>query len=286
VGIGAGAFFSKNLAAPVHDIIENINGLESGQVLKKKKTDGIFTSVFDSLDKLKIRLMSADTERKNAENQRKEWITNVSHDMKTPLSTVKGYAELLMEDGYEISDAERKKYAEKIRNHAETIEKLIEELKFGRLLEDGKIKTQKEEIDLCKLLRECGSEIPFSEKENRLRLEFEKEPMYVTVDKQLMKRCFMNIIGNALVHNNGNAAITILCSQAEKTSIKICDNGKGMERDELSNIFDRYYRGKGAKKTAGSGLGLAIAKEIVQAHDGSITVESEVGKGTIFTITL
>jgi signal transduction histidine kinase len=96
----------------------------------------------------------------------------------------------------------------------------------------------------------------------------------------------MNIIGNALVHNNGNAAITILCSQAEKTSIKICDNGKGMERDELSNIFDRYYRGKGAKKTAGSGLGLAIAKEIVQAHDGSITVESEVGKGTIFTITL
>lgn len=287
VGLCAGLFFSRNISAPVNDIIECINGLETDQVYQKRdRNDSIFQSVFDSLDKLQLRLESADVERKHAEEQRAEWITNISHDIKTPLSTINGYAEIMADDEYTISDAERKRYSGKILKNTEVIQSLIEELKFGRMLETGGIKVQKEEVNLCRLLKDCCNDIPANLRAGSVTFDFEREAVYAQIDKQLMRRCLMNIISNAIIHNNSRVDIMIKCYQTEHTVIEISDNGKGMPHEELDNVFKRYYRGTSSKEIAGSGLGLAIAKEIVMAHGGDISVKSEEGKGCVFTISL
>lgn len=287
IGILSGVLFSKNLSNPVNDIIENINRLEADGTCKYVNYENlIFQPVFNSLEKLQLRLTGADRERRNAENQRREWITNISHDIKTPLSTINGYAEIMMDKNYEISDIERYQYSEKIIGSVHTIMGLLEELKFGRLLENGEVKLQKEEINVCKLLKECCDNLPADYRGKNIIFDFRQEPIYVSMDKQLMIRCFTNIISNAIIHNENNADIVIQCYREDRTIVKISDNGKGMDAEEVEKIFQRFYRGKSSKEIEGSGLGLSIAKEIVNAHNGDIIVESKKGKGTVFTISL
>lgn len=286
-GIGAGLFFSRNISVPVNEIIENINNLESDKDYKREKNnDKIFNSVFESLDRLQLRLSGADIERKNAEKQRNEWISNISHDMKTPLSTINGYAEIMADDDYEISDEERKKYSEKIVKNVEIIKNLIDELKFGRLLENGEIRLHKEEVNICRFLRECCEDIPQDNEKSHIKFEFQDETIYVMIDRQLMRRCLVNIICNAIIHNNNNVQITIKCYKKDKIIIEIIDNGRGMSKDEIDKVFKRYYRGKTSKESVGSGLGLAIAKEIVEIHNGKVLVESKEGEGSKFILVL
>ena len=284
-GICAGVIYSKNISSPVNDIIEEINCLEADAEYNKKKCKNtIFQSVFDSLEKLKLRLISADKERKDAEKQRQEWITNISHDMKTPLSAIRGYAELMEDEEYEISDAERRKYSKKIIHQSDTIKSLIDELKFGRLLENGDIQLHREEVNLYQLLKECCDDIPVTVAQNCFSFSFADTPVYANVDRHLMKRCLQNIICNALIHNNKQVDVLIKCYWKNKAVIEIHDNGKGMSEEELKKIFERYYRGKSSKEISGSGLGLAIAKQIVESHGGEISVKSIVDKGTTFFI--
>lgn len=282
----SGYIFSQSIAQPVNVIIEDINKLEVGCDLEEKKENKIFQPVFDSLVRLKLRLNSVEKERRNIEEQRKEWIVNISHDMKTPLSSIKGYAEIMENDEYPVSTDEMHQYSQTIIRNADAIKNLIDELKFSRLLEDGEIKLQKDEINICTLLKECCEEIPSEFNEGNIKYDFEEELIYAFVDRELMRRCFVNIICNAIVHNSYQVDIVIGCKKSDKVIVKIADNGCGMSKVEQENIFNRYYRGKNSKNTNGSGLGLAIAKEVVIAHGGNIRVESEEGKGSTFIISI
>lgn len=287
-GFFAGIIFLKNISKPVSEIIQKINmiEMEENDFGRENKDETIFKTVFDSLEKLHLRLLSVDAERRKVEKQRDEWIANISHDLKTPLSTIQGYAEIMEAEDYEITDEERKLYSKKILKNTNIIKSLVEELKFGRLLKNGEINLQKEEVNICSLVRECCDNIPIHYGECKISFDFEREIVYAMIDKQLMRRCFMNIICNALIHNNGNVDIVIKCYQTEKINIAIIDNGKGMSKDEKDNIFTRYYRGKTSEESVGTGLGLAITKEIICAHHGEINVDSQEGKGSKFVISI
>ena len=285
VGVIAGIIFSKNISEPVNEIVENINYLEQDRDICITNKNNIYMSVFESIKNLKERLLNAEKTREQLEQQRKEWIANISHDMKTPLTTIKGYAEIMSDEEYEISIEERKNYSSKIERNVNVIENLIKDLNFSRLLKEDKIQMKKTKINVCSLLKQCCEDI-YIRYNNVVQFEFSEDEIYVEADENYMRRVFVNVLCNAFIHNGNDVNVLIRCFVKDNVIVEIEDDGKGMSEEELEKIFTRYYRGKASTEVDGSGLGLSIALEIVKAHQGEIAVMSEVGKGTKFTIQL
>lgn len=285
VGAIAGIIFSRSISDPVNEIVENINYLENDGNICITNENNIYISVFESIKNLKERLLRAENTRVQLEQQRKEWIANISHDMKTPLTTIKGYAEIMADEEYEISIEERKNYSAKIERNVNVIENLIKDLNFSRLLKEDKIQMQKTKINICSLLKQCCEDI-YIRYNDIVQFEFSTDDIYIEADENYMRRVFVNILCNAFIHNGNDINVLIRCFVKDNVIVEIEDDGKGMSEDELEKIFTRYYRGKASTEIDGSGLGLSIALEIVKAHQGKIAVMSEVGKGTKFTIQL
>ena len=285
MSILAGIFFSKQISTPIDIMINHINMFKNNELTSRvKPNDDLFKSVFDSLEKLRIKLLSAKNARKQVEVQRNEWIANISHDMRTPLATIRGYAQFMSEERFIISDNERRNYSGIIIKNSDNINLLINELKFSRQLNNGEIILNKESVNVCALLKECGKEITIVDNSS-LNYVFETDEIYVEIDKDLIKRCLMNIISNAFIHNE-KVNVVIKCYISDKIIIEIIDDGKGMDSDEVEKVFTRYYRGRNSDNIVGSGLGLAISKNIIELHNGDIKVESQLGKGSKFIITL
>lgn len=285
MGIIAGFIFSKTISSPIQEIIADINKLESDVAIENVNYNkNIFSSVYDSLLMLQLRLKSADREREKVERQKKKWISNISHDMKTPLTSIKAYIEMIGDKEIELSDDEREEYAEIILRNIEDIENLVEELKFSRLWEDGKVELDKEIININALIKECCDELPLADMRKSITCSFQQPLLYVNIDRQLIKRCLNNIICNAFKHNDGKVNVTIQSKQENDICIiEISDDGKGINKGESKKIFDRYYSGA-TENNNGSGLGLSIVKEIIAAHGGEVYVQNNLEQGSTFVL--
>lgn len=251
------------------------------------KEQGVFRDLYDSLNTLDAEIRDSDNQRTLTEKTREEWIANITHDLKTPLSPIKGYAEVLREtDG---GDREhRRHYADVMLKNVSYMEKLVDDLKLTYQLENGMLPLCREEQNLTRFLKELAIDILNTpEYEDRI-IHFESVDETVTFpfDRMLFTRAFRNLIINAFVHGEEHTEVTvsILASQAG-LKIKVSDNGPGMESDTAQRLFDRYYRGTNTEqKPEGTGLGLAIAKGIIDLHGGTVSVFSIPGVGTTFEI--
>ena len=274
--------FSKKITNPVGDIIDDIDRIQKREKINNHNHDRnkMFADVFNSIERL-------DTILKQNEVLRAEWIVNISHDIKTPLSTIKGYSELLYDQDYEYSSSEIRQYAEQMLKSEERIKELVDDLKTSNSLIEGKITPDLESVDIVALVEKCISNAStYYTHDKQVKLD-KKSNAICELDEKLMERCITNIICNAFVHNNRDVKVGIVITEDENNIIiRISDNGKGLSDEDISHIFDRYYRGTGSGKTEGTGLGLAIAKDIILLHGGKIDVNSKAGKGTIFTIRL
>lgn len=274
--------FSKKITNPVGDIIDDIDRIQKREKINNHNHDRnkMFADVFNSIERL-------DTILKQNEVLRAEWIVNISHDIKTPLSTIKGYSELLYDQDYEYSSSEIRQYAEQMLKSEERIKELVDDLKTSNSLIEGKITPDLESVDIVALVEKCISNAStYYTHDKQVKLD-KKCNAICELDEKLMERCITNIICNAFVHNNRDVEVGIVITEDENNIIiRISDNGKGLSDEDISHIFDRYYRGTGSGKTEGTGLGLAIAKDIILLHGGKIDVNSKAGKGTIFTIRL
>lgn len=272
--------FSRRISRPVTDIIENINEIAYGKYIEKEQKSSLFKDVFVKLKKLHGTL-------KQNEKMREEWIANISHDLKSPLVTIKGYAEILENPKYETSKDEMRVYASEIHKAEENMYSLIEDLKMSQKLKEGKIILNKGNNDIIEILQCCMDELDASIIRKSKVIFNNEQKVIVNCDRELIKRCLQNIICNAFVHNKDDITLTIEVNENEKNAeIIIEDNGRGMSEIDRSRIFERYYRGINSQSTNGTGLGLAIAKEVIVAHGGTIEVESTEGKGTKFKIIL
>ena len=286
VGMIAGIIYSKKISEPVVAIIENIDSLEKDKELIYIDKKNIYHLVFESIENLQKRLNEAKCERNKMEKQREEWISNISHDIKTPLTTIRGYAEIMSDEDYSLTEEEKRKYSKIIERNVNVIEGLIKDLNFSRLFKEGKIVMKEEPVNVCRLLRQCCDDM-YSRYDNKIDISLEDEDITVCGDEDYLRRVFINIICNAFIHNDSDVQLSINCKQTqENVRVEIIDDGKGMDQEEQEKIFSRYYRGKASTEIDGSGLGLAIAYEIIKAHRGNIEVESEKNKGTKFTISL
>lgn len=283
-----GFIFGNKLTTPLLYIIQGVDFLAQDKYIIDYEEKGVYGKVFKSLNKLTENLRITRRERAKIEKMREEWIANISHDLKTPLSSIKGYAEILSNKDYHISDNDIIQYSNTILNKANYMEELIEELRLHEKLKNNALAINRQKGNLTKFVRRIIIEI-LNHPDYRHRLiHFNPQSEYIEFDfdESLMHRCISNLIFNALVHNTKETEVVVNIRNQDKIYIEIKDNGKGIHEEDLTKLFDRYYRGTNTENHKGSGLGMSIAKEIVEAHGGNIFVKSESGQGTSIKIAL
>ncbi|WP_195940636.1 HAMP domain-containing sensor histidine kinase [Romboutsia sp. 1001713B170131_170501_G6] len=277
-----GYMFSKSLTKPVKSIIGGVEDLAGGNYESYYKEKGIYKPVFNKLNNLADTLKENERERKKIESMKNEWIANISHDIKTPLASIKGYAELMSSD-YDIESDEVSQYAEIIDSKANYIKELVDDLNLTMKLKDGYSNISREEKNIVSLVRGCIIDILNDPKYSHVDIDFNssEDKIILDIDELLMKRVINNILYNSIIHNDEDVSIKVNVASNEKTHIIIEDNGKGICQEDLKYIFERYYRGTNTGDAhKGSGLGMAISRDIVKAHNGEIKVESNIGIGT------
>ncbi|XTR37044.1 sensor histidine kinase [Paraclostridium tenue] len=286
-----GYLFSKRLTKPMKNIIEGVENLEEGKYDIYYKEKGLYQSVYNKLNKLADTLKSNEAQRNKLDKLKQEWIANISHDIKTPLSSIKGYAELLSDSDYEIDSEEVKDYGLIINQKSEYIKGLVDDLNLTMKLKSSDRVLNKNEENIVRIIKDSIIQILNDPKYSNRDIEFitNKDVIKKQVDANLFKRVINNLVYNALIHNHEDVSIIVSIDYKSENDITIFvkDNGKGISKDDLERIFDRYYRGTNTGEThKGSGLGMAIAKEIIVAHGFDIGITSELGAGTTVFINI
>ena len=263
-------------------------GAVSLRTYQKLPEKGIFNGIYAALNRMDAEIRQSDQLKKETEHARQEWIANITHDLKTPLSPIKGYAELLARGTANDSQTVQE-YGSIILKNVDYVEKLINDLKLTYQLESGALPFHPEQVRLGRYLKELVIDIVNDPAFSNRNIEFECDLPEITaiIDPALFHRAVCNLVVNALVHNPPDTTVTVSVSEDKERDIFISvrDNGAGISEEEQAKLFTRYYRGTNTKeKSEGSGLGLAIAKQIIALHGGDIAVKSKLGDGTEFSI--
>ncbi|MFC0417539.1 sensor histidine kinase [Cytobacillus solani] len=282
-----GYLFSKRLTQPLHTLIDGIKKLANHEFNHHTESRGLYKNVFYNLNHLADQLKISERERKKLDLMKEEWIANISHDIKTPLSSIQGYAEMIKDPEYDFSSEEIREYAGIIEAKSLYIKEVMEDLNLSTRLKNKELSLNKKEVNIVALLRKIVIDLLNDPKYTDRNIQFHvnEENIMAEVDEILFRRAINNLILNAIVHNNDQVKVEVSIERKEHTHILIKDDGKGINEKELERIFDRYYRGTNTGAAhKGSGLGMAIAHDIIKAHDGQITIHSEIGCGTAIEI--
>ena len=236
-----------------------------------KKTAGVIAVIQDITQHVKL------------DNMRKEFVADVSHELKTPITSIMGYADTLLEGEYD--DITQNKFLNVIASEARRMAKLVTDLLALSRYDSNKIKIEKTEFDLGELVKKCQEklEIEINKKHHKVENLVTANVPLVYADKSGIERVVLNILTNSIKYTKENGSIKIYVGFVYNDAyIKIIDNGMGIPEEDLSRIFERFYRVDKARsrELGGTGLGLSIAKEILDQNNGSIDIKSEAGKGT------
>ncbi|MBU8786110.1 MULTISPECIES: sensor histidine kinase [Bacillus] len=296
IGVIVALYFGKQLGAPLLYIVSWIENLSKGTyaepashsfIPKKKKKPGykLYQELMNAMSNLTVILQKNKAESEKLDRTREEWMTGVSHDLKTPLSVIKGYTILLSSEKHEWNKEKVRDFANIMNERVEYMEELIEEFNLTFRLKNDAFPIQKEEKDIVGLLRETltGLKSLPESKEKQFEFQADQDTIAFYMDEKYMQRAFENLIANSIKHNPPGTEIKVLIENSESQSLTVIieDNGVGMEKETLEHLFDRYYRGTNASSnTSGTGLGMAIARQIIHAHEGHIEIFSKPSHGT------
>ena len=223
------------------------------------------------------------TEHVKLDNMQKELVADVSHELKTPITSIMGYADTLLEGGYD--EETQTKFLNVIASESRRMARLVTDLLTLSRYDSNKKKTQKETFDLGDLVKQCQEKlaIEIKKKGHTVNSFVTADVPPVYADKDDIERVVLNILTNSIKYTPDNGEIKIYVGFVYNDAyIKIFDNGIGIPEDDLSRIFERFYRVDKARtrEMGGTGLGLSIAKEILDKNGGSIDIKSKVGEGT------
>lgn len=258
---------------------------------KLKRKYRLYKDLISTLERLTENLRENEAERLKMTQTREEWITGISHDLKTPLASVRGYSQMLASEAYRWSETETREFAKVISEKSIYMMELLEDLTLTYRLRNQALPIAKEEVDLNEFIRRTIIHFINDPVNNEMSFDFQPydEPISIFIDLKWFQRIIDNLIANAIKYNPSGTIITVSLSMIEQhlVIINIEDNGIGMNSETLDKLFQRYYRGTNTNENgSGTGLGLAITKQLVQLHNGSIQVKSTPNKGTRVRIIL
>lgn len=237
-------------------------------------------------EEMRIRLKESAEEKVQYDKENKELISNISHDLKTPITAIKGYVEGIM-DGVASSPEKLDRYIRTIYNKANDMDKLIDELTFYSKIDTNKIPYTFSKINVAGYFRDCIDEVGLEMEARNIELgyfNYVDEDVVVIADAEQMRRVINNIISNSVKYmDKKNGIINIRIKDVgDFIQVEIEDNGKGIPAKDLPNIFDRFYRTDSSRNSSqgGSGIGLSIVKKIIEDHGGRIWATSKEGIGT------
>lgn len=237
-------------------------------------------------EEMRIRLKESAEEKVEYDKENKELISNISHDLKTPITAIKGYVEGIM-DGVASSPEKLDRYIRTIYNKANDMDKLIDELTFYSKIDTNKIPYTFSKINVAGYFRDCIDEVGLEMEARNIELgyfNYVDEDVMVIADAEQMRRVINNIISNSVKYMDKKSGIINIRIKdvGDFIQVEIEDNGKGIPAKDLPNIFDRFYRTDSSRNSSqgGSGIGLSIVKKIIEDHGGRIWATSKEGIGT------
>jgi histidine kinase len=287
-------FMSKSIIKPIDRLKTAAQFIKNGNLnhsIKASRNDEI-GQLTEAFEEMRIQLNKSFEIQKQYEENRKELIAHISHDLKTPITSIKGYIEGIR-DGIADTPEKRERYIQTIYTKSVDLDHLIDELFLYSKLDLGKIPFVFEIVDIRRYLDDYIEELSFELEKRQVEVNFKfdlKDNFQVLADREKFKRVIGNIVGNSIKYMDKELKILdiSLISTSKSVDIIIKDNGPGIPEESLPLIFNQFYRAEQSRNmlTGGSGLGLSIARMIIEEHQGEIKVESKLHVGTTITISL
>ena len=282
-------FVSRQVIAPIRRIMLASQRIADGKYDERVQVpEGPIRRGLDELGQMSISFNQMADKLEKAEDLRQQLIGDIAHELRTPLSTIKGFMEGLMDDVLPAGD---ETYLQ-VHQEAERLQRLVDDLRDLNRVEAGVINLEKKPAIIKDLLESTSKRLErqFEEKGVTIGLELDDDLPQITIDSDRIGQVLLNIIGNSLQYTPAGGAVVINAREEDhKIHIAVKDTGIGIDQDDLSKVFTRFFRVDKSRSRVGggSGIGLTISKHLVEAHGGNITAESEgLGKGSTFIISL
>ncbi len=281
-------WLNKDIYKPLKELSIAMQRISTGDFdyhMANRRDDEIGI-LFDNYEQMRLQLKENEEEKAQNEKKSKELVSNISHDLKTPITSIKGYVEGIM-DGVADTPEKMDKYIKTIYNKANDMDRLINELTTYSGIDSNKIPYHFHILNVSDYFSDCVEEVGLDLESKNMHLNFTNlvsADTCVVVDPEQLKKVINNIISNSVKymgHDNGVIDIRIL-DEVESVKIEIEDNGKGIESKDIGNIFERFYRTDSSRNSlqGGSGIGLSIVKKIIEDHGGYVWATSRQGEGT------
>ena len=271
VCIALSHMLTRQLIAPIEKMAQNME-------------DASMEPPYKELVPFASMIRKQHTDILSAAKARQDFSANVSHELKTPLTAISGYAELI-EAGM-VDEEKQKHFIQEIRKNSQRLLSLINDI--IRLSELDRTDSQSafEKFDLNEIVSECMEALDVNAKNRQVTLEYTGEKCNICGSKEMMRELTDNLVQNAIRYNKPNGSVWVEVHGGDEPRLVVKDNGIGIPADEQQRIFERFYRvdKSRSKATGGTGLGLAIVKHIVEIHDAKLSLESELGQGTAITV--
>jgi two-component system, OmpR family, phosphate regulon sensor histidine kinase PhoR len=282
-------FIFRNIK-PLYKILENDLTTKINFVSSVKKKD-ILRDLQSNMPVWALGKVTELDQLRQLEKYRREFLGNVSHELKTPIFNIQGYILTLLDGGLKDKSI-NKKYLKKAEKSVNRMISIVNDLESIAHLESGELKLNIEQFNIVRLIEDVLEEQETVAAESKMKLRFDKNQknaIFVEADKKRIHEVVNNLITNSLKYNiNGGISTVSLINLKNHVLVEVSDNGIGIAEKDLSRIFERFYRTENGRLHSihGSGLGLSIVKHILEAHNQTINVQSRVGEGTTFSFTL
>ena len=284
---------AKTMVTPIQSLTRAAEKVAAGDFSESVENDakdeiGVLTRTFNDMAG---QLESNIEDLKNSEQMRKEFVANVSHELRTPVTSIRSYAETLCDAGEKMDSATEQRFLEVIMRESDRMTKIVQDLLTLSKFDAGSVAFDFQQFSFEKSLRDVyNAQILEAQKHHHnFGLTFESELPEIRGDRARIEQVLINMISNAIKYTPDGGRIRMTAGvKGESVWCTVRDNGIGIPKADQDRVFERFYRVDKARsrESGGTGLGLSIAYEIVQRHDGTMTLHSQKGKGTAITMTL
>lgn len=287
-------WLEKSFFGPISVLNKGMNHIRDGNLDFILKTDeeGEIGELYQNYEEMRLRLKESQEEKLLQEKQNRELLSNISHDLKTPITSIKGYVEGLI-DGVANTPEKQDKYIRTIYNKANDMDHLIDELTLYSRIDSDRVPYNFHRINVGDYFGDCVEEIGMDLESRGIELGYANliaPETRIIADPEQLKRVINNIVGNSVKYldkPHGRIVFRLL-DEEDSIRVEVEDNGKGIAPRDIPYIFDRFYRTDSSRNSAkgGSGIGLSIVKKIIEDHGGYIWATSTLGEGTCMHIVL